>query len=195
MAEDYQPVDNLRGYAYVALTRAYEKQRSFGWFAALVRVRATPAKYDWVREGLARWDARCQGVRTETAARELISDIIKVMSKEIYDDNKHRIRSVGPRGRRRYVVVDVPTDPTVAEATWQRRDAVRGEPNPVAEAAVARMREVPKTAAQQAVFDWIAAAGYTDYPAMAAELGLPYGTVRGAVTDLRRKFEKLGIRN
>lgn len=195
MAEDYQPVDNLRGYAYVALTRAYEKQRSFGWFAALVRVRATPPKYDWVREGLARWDARCHGVRTESAARELISDIIKVMSKEIYDDNKHRIRSVGPRGHRRYYVADVPTDPAVAEATWRQGEDRRGEPNRVAEASAERIKAFPLPPVEGAVRDWIVDRGRVDVPAMAEDLGLTRAAVYAAVRSVRKKFEKSGIQN
>lgn len=88
-------INDARGYAFVALHRAYQEQCGWQWFAANKAYNYAPSQWDWIGQGLAMFDRRAanEEIDTKDQVREIIGDIIAVMRTAIRQDGIGKIGS------------------------------------------------------------------------------------------------------
>ena len=88
--------DNARGYAYVALTKGYERTMAWDWGAALAKDGMMPSKYEYIEDGLRMYDQYDPDMDI-TQAKAIVDVIIKEMGRSMQEllKGKHSYPSTG----------------------------------------------------------------------------------------------------
>jgi len=80
--------DNPRGYAFQALTKAYDRSMRWSTFAALAKDGLMPSKYEYIEDGLRMFDSYDIASATIIEAKAIIDTIIKEMGRSLTEQLK-----------------------------------------------------------------------------------------------------------